>query len=120
MKTSRTFRHLNQRDRDRIHALYGNGHRQQDIADVLGVDPGTISRELARYGRKTWRYSATRAQEDADDKRANSKCAGMKIEAYPELKRHIIRELKCLRSPDEIAGRMKQEGLPLRVGTTAI
>ena len=44
----------------------------------------------------------------------------MKIEAHPELKRRIVKELKERRSPDEIAGRMKVEKLRLRVGTVAI
>lgn len=114
------FRHLTEHDRDRIHALHGHGHAQKDIAKVLGVSPGTISRELSRYERTTWRYSAVRAQEDADWKRMASKRPGMKIEAHPELKRHIIRELKKLRSPDEIAGRMKKLDVVPRVGTNAL
>jgi len=120
MKKREQFRHLNQLDRDRIHALYGNGHKQKDIAGVLGVNPGTISRELARYGRKTWRYSAKRAQEDAEEKRKNSKHAGMKIEACPELRQYIIEQLKKLRSPDEIAGRMRSIGATPRVDKNAI
>jgi IS30 family transposase len=120
MKKERTFKHLNQRARDRIHALYGKGHSQKDVARVLGVDPGTISRELGRYGRTTWRYSAIRAQADADMKRAHSKRPGMKIEMNPKLKEYIIQQLQQLRSPDEIAGRMKKAQATPRVGTNAI
>jgi IS30 family transposase len=114
------FRHLNEKQRDRLHALYLDGHKQKYIAEVLGVNPGTISRELHRYGKKTWRYSSVKAQRDAEEKRSHSKCDGMKIESYPELKQRIIKELKELHSPDEIAGRMKMEGLTVRVGTNAI
>lgn len=114
------FVHLREQHRDRIHALYGKGHTQKDIAEVLGVNPGTISRELKRYNRKTWRYNATRAEADAKEKRGNSKCEGMKVEAHPELKKRIIKELKELRAPDEIAGRMKIEKLPVRIGTNAL
>ena len=115
------FVHLRERSRDRIHALYGKGHTQKDIADVLGIHPSTISRELKRYDRKTWRYNATRAEADAKEKRSRSKCDGMKIESHPELKARIIRELKEeLRAPDEIAGRMKSEKLPVRIGTNAL
>lgn len=120
MNTPREFRHLTDRDRDRIQDLYVWGHTQKEIAETLGVDPGTVSRELNRYGRKTWRYSATRAKKDAQEKREQSKQAGMKIEAHPELKRRIIRELKKLRSPDEIAGRLKKDGVLPRVGKNAI
>lgn len=44
----------------------------------------------------------------------------MKIERYPTLKARITRELKALRSSDEIAGRMKREECVPRVGTNAI
>ena len=120
MKKREVFRHLTAEDRDRIHALYGHGHTQRDIAQVLGVNKGTISRELNRYGRTTWRYSATRAQEDAEEKRMHSKRPGMKVEDNVDLKRYIVSQLKQLRSPDEIAGRMKKDGRYLRVGKTAI
>lgn len=120
MKKREGFRHLTAKDRDRIHALYGHGHGQGDIARVLGVNKGTISRELRRYGRKTWRYSATRAHEDAEKKRKESKRPGMKVEDNPELKRYIIHSLRGLRSPDEIAGRLKAYRVTPRVGKSAI
>lgn len=115
-----SFTHLQQKHRDRIHALYVDGYQQKDIAKVLEVNPSTISRELRRYGKKTWRYSSMRAQKDAEEKRTHSKRDGMKIEKHIELKERIICELKELRSPDEIAGRMKKEKLLVRVGTNAI
>lgn len=120
MKTHKGFRHLTAKDRDRVHAMWGYGHNQSDVARVLGVDKGTISRELARYGRKTRRYSAVRAQEDADLKRSQSKRPGMKIEENPELKRYIIKQLRRLRSPDEIAGHLKRVKAEPRVGANAI
>ena len=120
MKKRESFRHLTAEDRDRIHALYGHGHSQSDVARVLGVTKGTISRELRRYDKKTWRYSSEKAQEDADRRREQSKRPGMKIESNPVLKQFIVRELRCLRSPDEIAGYMKRIDMHPRVGTAAI
>ena len=120
MKTREPFRHLTQKDRDRIHGLYKHLHDQKTIAEILGVSPGTISRELRRYPRRTYRYSAVAAQKDADIKRSHSKTPGMKIESTPELKKEIIKQLKQLRSPDEIAGRMKEEGISPRASKNAI
>lgn len=120
MKRRKSFKHLTVNDRDRIHSLYMHGTSQKDIAEVLGVDPGTICRELKRYGRSTWRYNAIKAQRDAETKRANSKRPGMKVETYPELKQLIIRWLRKLRSPDEIAGRLKKLKVTPRVGKNAI
>ena len=73
MQKRKPFRHLSGSDRDRIHALYVYGHNQKSIASVLGVDPGTISRELNRYGRTTWRYNAGRAEKDAREKRKGAR-----------------------------------------------
>ncbi len=119
-KKRAAFKHLEQSDRDRLHALYGQGHEQQEIAEVLGVSPSTVSRELSRYSKVTWRYNASRAQKDAEEKRSHSKRPGMKIAENTALRRYIVQELKKLRSPDEIAGRMRKERMSPRVGKNAI
>ena len=120
IKKRRSFRHLNQFDRDRIEALAEAGHRQEEIAKVLDIDAGTISREIQNRKRKNGRYSAVVAQHKADIKRFGSKHQGMKIEKYPKLRARIIAGLKQLRSPDEIAGRMKAEGQSPRINANAI
>lgn len=120
MKKKRQFRHLDQGDRDRIEALLQARHSQKDIAGILKVDKGTISREIKKRRRKDGRYEATTAHHKAQVKRLGSKYQGMKIEAYPELRDFIVGELKYHRSPDEIAGRMKREGRSPRVNGNAI
>ena len=122
MKTPKRkpFKHLTQYERDRIEKLRFHRTSLVDIATILGRDKGTISRELKKHTNKHHRYRATKAQELAEERRVGSKVVGMKIEGNPALKRYIISELKRLRSPDEIAGRMKREGVSPRVGTNAI
>jgi transposase, IS30 family len=119
-KKRKHFRHLGQKDRDRIEALLGAGHTQKEIAEVLKVDKGTISREIKKRRQKNGRYVATAAQVKASVRRSNSKFQGMKVEKHPDLKEYLIAELKNHRSPDEIAGRMKEEKRKNRVGTNAI
>lgn len=119
-KRRRSFRHLNQFDRDRIEALSQAGHTQEAIAAVLQVDAGTISREIQKRRRKNGRYEAAAAEQKARVKRSNSKYQGMKIEKYPELRMRIIAELQQFRSPDEIAGRMKRECVLPGISTNAI
>jgi len=118
----RHFRHLKQTDRDRIQAMLGSGHSQEEISEILDFDPGAISREINKRKTKNGRYIATVAQHKAGVKRTNSKAQGMKIEAHHELRERIIGELesKQHRSPDEIAGRMKLEGITPRVSAKSI
>lgn len=118
-KKQRIFRHLDQFDRDRLEALLNVGHTQEAIAGILGVNPSTISRERRRK-RKDGFYVATTAQGKANVRRSNSKYQGMKIERYPDLRDFIREQLKCHRSPDEIAGRLKREKRSPRIGTNAI
>lgn len=119
-KHRRLFRHLNQFDRDRIEALIQAGHSQEETANVLNIDAGTISRELKRHKRKNGCYEATAAQHKANVKRSASKYQGMKIEQHPKLRARIIADLKQFRSPGEIAGRMKRQKIDPRVNANAI
>lgn len=114
------YRHLNQFDRDRIEAMLRSGIKQIDIAKILGVHKGTISKEIAHRKRMNGFYEANTAEHKAQVKRGNSKYQGMKIERNPELKKEIIKELKAGRSPDEIAGRMRRERRNPRVNKDAI
>ena len=102
-----------------MEALLGAGHLQKEVASILKVDTSTISRERKRK-RKNGHYEATTAERKAQVKRSRSKYQGMKIEKNTELRNYIISELKNKRSPDEIAGRMKQENMTPRVDTNAI
>ncbi len=120
MKKKRTFKHLTQYERDRIEKLRFHRTTITDIARILNRDKGTISRELKKHTNKHHRYRATQAQKITKNNRTGSKAIGMKIEKYPKLKKRIIKELKALRSPDEIAGRMKRENCTPRVGKNAI
>lgn len=113
------FRHFDQYDRDRMEAMLTAGHKQYEVAAVLGVTKGTISREMRRK-RRDGTYDATAAQMKANVRRSNSKHQGMKIEKHPRLKGLIIGHLRRHRSPDEIVGRMKRERYSPRIGTAAI
>jgi transposase, IS30 family len=114
------YQHLNQFDRDRIQALLDSGTKQIEIARIIGVHKGTISREVANRRRMDGCYKANTAEHKARVNRGNSKYQGMKIERNPELKRTIVQELKAGRSPDEIAGRMSREKITPRVNKDAI
>jgi len=115
-----TFTHLDFRARDRIEALWRSGHNKKEIADVLGVHKSTVGREIERRKRENGEYKADTADHKAGIMRSNSKYQGMKIEQNPFLRKHIIKEMKIGRSPDEIAGRIKKEKWIIRVSSDAI
>lgn len=114
------FSHLSQTKRDRIEALRNKGHTQKEIAIVLKVDPGTISREINKRKRKNGYYDAETAQNKARNKRRDASYKGRKIENDKECKQYIIDGLKVKRSPDEISGRMRLEKQPFYAGKNAI
>lgn len=129
--TKRWYRHLNQADRDRLQALRDVGTKQKEIAVVLGVDPSTISREVARNRRKyrkrknisknkNARYEAGVAQHKAYVRRKYAKYQGKKISEDEFLRAYIAAGLKRYRSPDEISGRMRREHQPFYASKTAI
>lgn len=116
----KTFVHLDFRARDRIEALWRVGHEQKEIAEVLGVNRSTVSREIRKRSKEDGTYSATVADHKAGIKRSNSKHQGMKIEQNPNVRKWIISELKQFQSPECIAGKMKEEKWLVRVSSDAI
>jgi transposase, IS30 family len=115
-----SFVHLDFRSRDRIEALWRAGHKQKEIAEVIGVHKSTVSREIRLRKKENGEYRADVANHKAGVKRSNSKYQGMKIEEHPALRRYIISELKQFQSPECIAGKMKKEKMMLRVSGDAI
>ena len=102
MKKPKKYKHLDQANRDRIQAMLDNGHRQKDIARILGVNSGTISREIKRNRRRKRKkggiilghYEASVAEHKAMVRREASKYQGKKIHENDKLKKLVIRGLK--------------------------
>lgn len=125
-----SYRHLIQADRDRLQALRDAGTNQEEIARILGVDPSTISREIARNRRKyrkkknvknkNARYEAGVAEHKAYVRRKYAKYQGKKIEENAPLRRYITSRLRRYWNPDEIAGRMRETKQPFYASKTAI
>lgn len=120
---------LNQFERDRIELLLNSGHAQKEIAEIIGRNESTISREKSRNGRKVrikgegWKitgYKANDAQRKADNRRRIAKYRGKKINEDPRLKKYVVEGLRFSWNPSEISGRMKQENQPFYVSKTAI
>ena len=129
-KITRSYRHLTQADRDRLQALRDEGMQQKTIATILKVDPGTISREIARNRRKyrrkkkiknkNARYEANVAQQKAYVRRKYAKYQGKRINTNNDLRNYIVDKLKLHWNPDEISGRMRRDHEPFYASKTAI
>jgi transposase, IS30 family len=116
----KNHKQLKQPDRDRIEAMLNSGHKQYEIAEVLGFDKSAISRELKRNPIKIRQkggtidgpYKASIAGHKAYVRRWRAKTKGSKIEKDKCLEAYIVKGLKDHWSPDEISGRMRLEGEP--------
>jgi IS30 family transposase len=126
----RLYRHLTQADRDRLQSLRDEGVKQKEVARILRVDPGTISREISRNRRKyrkkkrvknrNARYEAGVAQHKAYVRRKYAKYQGKQINENRDLESYIVAKLKKHWNPDEISGRMKRDHEPFSASKTAI
>lgn len=99
--------HLTMEERDRLAQLLHQGAQQKEIAHALGRDKGTISRELRRNRTKDG-YLAGQAQE-ASERRRRERPLVRKLED-PELHQAVREGLAHEWSPQQIAGRLKQQG----------
>ena len=98
----RTYKQLTQEQRYQIYALKKMGHNQTQIANCIGVDKSTISRELKRnYGQRGYR-----------PKQAHQMCLDRRKKAKPRIQEAtwelIERKLQEDWSPEQIADWLKR------------
>jgi transposase, IS30 family len=98
--------HLTLEERELIGHMQRAGKMQTQIADRLGRNKSTISRELRR-NRSRNGYWAVAAQRKAERRRSERPwTAKMK---RPEVRRYVARRLRWRWSPDQIAGRSRSD-----------
>ena len=98
--------HLTMEERDRIAQLRHQGANQKEIAAALVRDKGTISRELRRNG-TLGSYFAGKAQREGE-RRRRSRPLVRKMDE-PELNQAVRAGLAREWSPQQIAGRLRQQ-----------
>ena len=99
--------HIKKTERLEIAILLKRGYSHRVIADVLGRDHTTISREVSR-NLVNGEYHPRKANHKSYVRRKYSKYQGMKIIREPDLLKYIERRLRRGWSPDVIAGRLKE------------
>ena len=100
------YHRLTQEQRYTIEALKRNGHPQKDIAQTIGVNASTISRELNRDGMNPQSYCHQRGQRHANNQHRKT------YQSPPELLLRVeakIREEQW--SPQQISETFRRKGL---------
>lgn len=106
-------------ERLEIALLRNKGYGVREIGRVLDRSPGSMSDELKR-NQTQGGYDPLAANRKARVRRMDAKFQGMKIESDPDLKSYVIRKLEAHWNPDEISGRMRDDGEVFYVSKTAI
>lgn len=101
-----SFKHLTDADRVRIEVLLMEGNKQIEIAQKLGVDRSTISREIRNRGTPSG-YHAKQAEINHQLKR--SKCHPKRKIEKTLIGCHILEKIRKGWSPETISGRLKLE-----------
>ncbi|MDE0281006.1 MAG: IS30 family transposase [Gammaproteobacteria bacterium] len=101
------YHHLTHCERCQIHALLHRGLSQREIGRELGRDPGTISRELSRNrGQRGYRHKQAHGR--AMSRRRAASVVPRKM--TPGRWEVVAGRLKEGWSPEQIAGRYRQQG----------
>jgi transposase, IS30 family len=93
-------------ERCRLEELLESRYSQAESARLLDRDPSTISREIRR-GATGCGYRARVAQDAVEAARARPKAR--KLETNPALLDEVLRRLKQRHSPEQIAGRLRED-----------
>ena len=113
------YKHLSSEERDKIAYLRAQDKSISDIANSIGRNKGTISRELKRNRSPIYNvYLANKAHERAV-KRKHESVQRQRIRS-PLIRRYIMKKLKLKWSPELIAGRLAIDCPELRISHEAI
>lgn len=98
--------HLTSQERETISLLHHQNYSQTDIAQRLGRDKGTVSRELKRNSTHGF-YLPQQARQKARQRRTEAK-QPWKMDHGP-LRKYVLKKLRKKWSPETIAGRLRRD-----------
>jgi len=107
MKQAVTYTRLSPAEREEISRALAREQTFGEIARSLGRKPSTISRELSRLRYNSHSYRATFAGEVAAQNKNHRKVIQPRLVRNKKLRTYVIKHLRLLWSPEEIAGRLK-------------
>jgi len=102
-----SFKHLTIEERYHIQAYKEAGYLQKEIAEKLGVNPSTISRELKKNSSKVYRrYSAKKADVVSQDRRIYaSKKSNFKM--IKKVTSYIVKYIEEDYSPEQVSATLR-------------
>ncbi len=103
-----SYTHFKQNERNEIAILLKKDYSLRDIGHALGRNPSSVSREI-KLNSVSGTYDPHKAKHKARVRRKYSKYQCMKIRELPELEKYVEEKLKSCWTPEQIAGRLKQE-----------
>jgi IS30 family transposase len=98
---------FNRVNRLELAVLLNVGKNQTECAKILGIDRSNVCLEINRNKDEDGIYRGGHAHKKYLERRRVVKYKERKIENDRKLRRHIVRKLKILWSPEQIAGRLK-------------
>jgi len=104
------YTHLTKEQRYKIQSWQELGMTQSTMAERLGKDPSTVSRECGRNSDRNGRYQGSHAATLTRKRRAAGKRGTKKLLRDPLLWRSILRRLKEKDSPQQVAETRKRDG----------
>jgi IS30 family transposase len=116
----KTYKHLSLREREKLYGWLKAGFSLRETARRLGRDVSTISRELKRNAPpiRTGYYLPAKAQVRALKRNIKSRTR-LRLK-NPEIRSYVLRKLKQDPSPEQIAGRLKDEKSSMGISHEAI
>jgi IS30 family transposase len=102
-----SHKHFTPEERNELSALLRAGHKQNEIAELLGKTPSAICQEIRRNS-ADGKYDARLAKAKAKDRRLVANERFRKIENNPWLRSYIVGKIKSCWSPEQISGRLKR------------
>jgi IS30 family transposase len=104
-----SYRRLTATDRETIGLMLAAKHTLTQIAEELGLDKSTISRERRRHATRTGLYRPLHAQARAEATARTAHKRPRKLSQPGPLRRYVIAGLKQDWSPQEISYRLRRE-----------
>ena len=97
-------KHFTKAERNELSILLNKGYSRREIADSLGKDHSSITREVNRNLVKGI-YDPTKANTKSKVRRSSSKYQNMKINQSPKFIKFLTEHLRDGWTPEQIAGR---------------